>query len=48
MIYELKSHDSHVLLQRLLPAEVRLFLPKDVSGAIAELSKFFRALTANT
>lgn len=47
-IYELKSYDSHVLLQRLLPVEVRLFLPKDVSGAISELSKFLRALTANT
>ena len=40
-ISELKSHDSHVIIQRLLAPEVRKFLSKDVGDTIAELSSFF-------
>ena len=47
-IFGLKSHDSHVLLQRLLLAGVRPFLPANVSGTIVELSNFFKELTAKT
>ena len=44
----LKSHDCHVLLQRLLPVGLRPYLKKKVLGAIAEVSWFFRKLCART
>ncbi|KAL3834609.1 hypothetical protein ACJIZ3_009345 [Penstemon smallii] len=44
----LKSHDCHVLLQRLLPVGMRGFLNKDVLNAITELSSFFRQLCSRT
>lgn len=36
----LKTHDFHILLQRILPAAMRGFLDKDIYEAIAELGKF--------
>ena len=40
----LKTHDCHILLQRILPAAMRGFLDNDIYEAIAELGKFFREL----
>ncbi|XP_038697901.1 uncharacterized protein LOC119995458 [Tripterygium wilfordii] len=40
----LKSHDCHVLFQRLLPLALRGLLPKDVCSPIIELSQFFGEL----
>ena len=37
----LKSHDYHVLLQRILPIGIRGCLRKDVSDVLAELGNFF-------
>ena len=43
-ILGLKSHDCHVLLQRLLPIGKRAFLRKDVCTILVELCKFFQDL----
>ncbi|XP_012701433.1 uncharacterized protein LOC101786371 [Setaria italica] len=40
----LKSHDYHVILQKLLPLVARHILPEDVARPLIELSKFFNAL----
>lgn len=40
----LKSHDCHVLLQRLLPLALRGLLPKTVYEPLLELSQFFTIL----
>ena len=37
----LKSHDSHVLMQHLLPVAIRSILPKKVRYAINRLCSFF-------
>ncbi|CAH9081953.1 unnamed protein product [Cuscuta epithymum] len=44
----LKSHDNHVLLQRLLPVGVRKYLPKEVADPIVRLSSFFQQLCSKT
>ncbi|XP_073120394.1 uncharacterized protein [Henckelia pumila] len=44
----LKSHDCHVLLQRLLPAGIRPYLKKEVRETITELCNFFRQICAKT
>ena len=44
----LKSHDCHVLLQRLLPVRIFPYLNKDVCNALMELSRFFQKLCAKT
>lgn len=44
----LKTHDCHILLQRILPAGMRGFLDSDIYQAIAELGKFFRELCSKT
>ena len=38
----LKSHDCHVLLQRILPIGIQNFLPKDIYTALVELLYFFQ------
>jgi len=40
----LKTHDCHILLQRIIPAVVRGLLDDDVYQTIAEFGKFFREL----
>lgn len=40
----LKSHDSHVLMQQLLPLAIKNTLPLDVSIVLVELCTFFRKL----
>jgi hypothetical protein len=40
----LKTHDCHIILQRLLAAGMRGLLDKDIYEAIADLGKFFKEL----
>ncbi|WCJ29244.1 hypothetical protein M5689_010890 [Euphorbia peplus] len=40
----LKSHDSHILLEQLLPLAIRGIVPNDVYNAITELCIYFREL----
>ncbi|XP_020271111.1 uncharacterized protein LOC109846297 [Asparagus officinalis] len=47
-ILGLKSHDCHVLLQRLIPVSIRGLLPAKVCEPIIELSIFFTILCAKT
>lgn len=44
----LKTHDCHILLQRILPAGIRGLVRKDVYEVLAELGKFFRQLCSKT
>ena len=44
----LKSHDCHVLLQRLLPAGIRSLLKKEIRETIIELCNFFQQICAKT
>ena len=44
----LKSHDCHVMLQRLLPIGLRGMLPNHVWDALVEVSIFFRDISAST
>ena len=39
-----KTHDYHLILQKLLPFVVRRILPEDVVIALIQLSNFFDAL----
>jgi hypothetical protein len=47
-IQGLKTHDCHILLQRIFPAAMRGFLDQDIYEALAELGKFFRELCSRT
>ena len=40
-ITELKSHDCHVIMQRLLPTGIRPFMKKEIVDVIIELCNFF-------
>ena len=44
----LKTHDCHILLQRILPVAMRGFLDHDIFEAIAEVVKNFRELCSRT
>ena len=44
----LKTHDCHILLQRIIPAAVRGIMQKDIYEALAELGNFFQQLCAKT
>jgi rubrerythrin len=44
----LKSHDHHILMQRLLPIGVRVGLPENVSSAIINLCTFFKKICARS
>ncbi|KAK1427928.1 hypothetical protein QVD17_16680 [Tagetes erecta] len=43
-VYGLKSHDCHVLIQRIIPIAIRPFLTKQIRDALVELSQFFKKL----
>lgn len=47
-LHGLKTHDCHILLQRILPAGMRGILDDDICLVIAELGKFFRELCSQT
>jgi hypothetical protein len=40
----LKSHDSHILMQQLLPIALRGSLPGNVVRPLIEMSTFFRGI----
>ena len=44
----LKSHDCHVLFQRLLPVGIRPYLKKEVRETIIELCNFFKQICSKT
>ncbi|XP_062078722.1 uncharacterized protein LOC133834305 isoform X2 [Humulus lupulus] len=44
----LKSHDCHIIMQRLLPVGVHAFLEKSMSTTIIELCTFFKLICART
>lgn len=44
----LKSHDCHVLIQRILPIGMRGFVDKEISIALFELGTFFQDLCSRT
>ncbi|KAK3212193.1 hypothetical protein Dsin_016899 [Dipteronia sinensis] len=44
----LKSHDCHIILQRLLPVALRGYLRRDIREIIIELCVFFKELTSKT
>ncbi|KAL4580035.1 hypothetical protein LXL04_016209 [Taraxacum kok-saghyz] len=46
--YGFKSHDCHVFMQRLLPLDIRGFVPNMVYESITELCMFFRVLCSKT
>jgi hypothetical protein len=41
----LKSHDSHILMEHLLPIAFRKSLPKEVASVLIELCNYFRELS---
>jgi hypothetical protein len=43
-VFGLKTHDCHIILQKLLPLIIRRILPEDVARPLIELSRFFSAL----
>lgn len=45
-IFDLKSHDYHIFIERLLPVAFRGFLPENIWVCLAELSFFYRQLCA--
>jgi len=46
-LYNMKSHDYHVFMQRLLPLAFRDLLPTNVWKVLTELSQFFRDLCSS-
>ena len=48
VVGKLKMHTCHVLLRRIIPANLRGFVPKDVYEAVLELGNFFRQLCSRT
>lgn len=47
-LHGMKSHDCHVIMERLLPVCLRELLPLHIWKAITEISQFFRDLCAPT
>jgi len=45
-VFGLKSHESHIILQDLLPIAVRKILPETVSAAVIRICNFFKKLSA--
>jgi len=46
-LHGLKSHDYHIIMERLLPIALRELLPTNVCKAITEISQFFRDLCSS-
>lgn len=47
-ISRMKSHDSHIFMQILLPTVMGIYLRDDIRLALMELSTFFKKLCAQT
>jgi hypothetical protein len=45
-VFGLKSHESHIILQHLLPLAVRKILPEVVSAGVIRISNFFKKLAS--
>ncbi|XP_039831367.1 uncharacterized protein LOC120692187 isoform X3 [Panicum virgatum] len=45
-IFGLNSHESHIILQHLLPLAVRKILPEIVSAGVIRISNFFKKLSS--
>ncbi|KAH0765870.1 hypothetical protein KY285_001741, partial [Solanum tuberosum] len=45
-ISNLKSHDSHILMEHLLPIACRRVLPKEVTSVLIELCNYFREISS--
>ena len=45
-VFGLKTHESHIILQDLLPIAVRKILPEIVSAAVIRICNFFKKLSA--
>ena len=48
VVGKLKTHTCHVLLQMIIPAGLRGYIPKDVYEVVSELGNFFRQLCSRT
>ncbi|GJZ96455.1 hypothetical protein Tco_0668789 [Tanacetum coccineum] len=44
----LKSHDCHIMMQRLLPYELQQYLPPDVAKPLIKLCLFFKQICSQT
>ncbi|GJY81243.1 zinc finger, PHD-type containing protein [Tanacetum coccineum] len=44
----LKSHDFHIMMQRLLPYGLQQYLPPDVANPLIELCLFFKQICSQT
>ncbi|GJS11835.1 hypothetical protein Tco_0368631 [Tanacetum coccineum] len=44
----LKSHDCHIMMQRLLPYGLQRYLPRDVAKLLIELCLFFKQICSQT
>jgi hypothetical protein len=47
-VHNLKTHDCHILLQRVLLAGLKGVAPREMYEAVAELGRFFRELCCKT
>jgi hypothetical protein len=47
-VHSLKTHDCHILLQRVLLAGLKGVAPREMYEAVAELGRFFRELCCKT
>ncbi|OIT26536.1 hypothetical protein A4A49_41017 [Nicotiana attenuata] len=47
-LFNMKSHDFHILMLHLLPIAIRNILPDKVTAVLIELSSFFRQLCAKS
>ncbi|WVZ93355.1 hypothetical protein U9M48_039342, partial [Paspalum notatum var. saurae] len=47
-VQHLKTHDCHILLQRILPVALRGLIREDIYKAICELGNFFKQLCSKT
>jgi len=47
-IFGLKSHDCHILMEQLLPIDIRNIFANNVITVVVELCSFFRQLCAKT
>jgi hypothetical protein len=47
-LFSLKSHDGHVVLQRVLPIGMRGIMDKDISTILFELGSFFQDLCSRS
>jgi hypothetical protein len=45
-IHGLKSHDYHIIMEKLLPVMLHGYLDDEIREALAELSYFYRQLRA--